>query len=109
MNQKKKQAEPPPTSRMHSHSRTHGPCVKSKNGQGRYTHTFELDYLNWEVLLPHTEDLEITKDRLFGLRVAVDLDAQEVALVLPIKLALHRTNNERGHARATTQHAPPTR
>lgn len=69
---------------MHSHSRTHGACVKSKNGQKRRTHTFEFDYLNWEVLLPHTEDLEITKDRLFGLRVPVDFDAQEITLVLPI-------------------------
>jgi hypothetical protein len=48
----------------------------------------ELDDLHRAVLLPHTEHLEITEDGLLGLCVTVDLDAEEVALVLPVELTL---------------------
>jgi hypothetical protein len=48
----------------------------------------ELDNLHRAVLLPHTEHLEITEDGLLGLCVTVDLDAEEVALVLPVELTL---------------------
>lgn len=52
--------------------------------------TFQLNDFDRVVFLPQTEDLEIAEDRLLGLSVTIDLDAQEVALVLPMKFALKR-------------------
>jgi hypothetical protein len=49
----------------------------------------ELDNLNGIVLLTDTEDLEVAEDRLLRLGVAVDLDAEEIALVLPVELTLY--------------------
>lgn len=56
---------------------------------GRYvTPTFQLHDLDWEILLPHTEDLQIAEDGFLRFGMAIDLDAQEVTLVLPVELAL---------------------
>ena len=57
-------------------------------------HTLELNDLDGVVLLPYTEDFEIAEDRLLCLRVTVDLDAKEVALILPVELALHVGANQ---------------
>ena len=57
-------------------------------------HTLELNDLDGVVLLPYTEDFEIAEDRLLCLRVTVDLDAKEVALVLPIQLTLEEGKNK---------------
>ena len=54
----------------------------------REAQTFELDNLYREILLPDTEDLEIAEDRLLRFGMAIDLDTQEVALVLPVEFAL---------------------
>ena len=72
----------------------------------RRRRTFQLDDLHWEVLLANTEDLEITEDRLLRFGVAIDLDAQEVALVLPMKLALDAVLNK-GDSPETAQTLPP--
>jgi hypothetical protein len=50
--------------------------------------TLKLHYLNRIVLLPHTEDLKVAEDGLLGLRVPVNLDTQEVALILPVEFTL---------------------
>lgn len=50
--------------------------------------TFEFYNLDREVFFSDTEDLEVTEDRLFRLRVSVNLDTEEVALVLPIQFTL---------------------
>ena len=50
--------------------------------------TLELDHFHGEILLAYTEDLEVAEDGLLGFSVAVDFDAQEVALVLPVELTL---------------------
>ena len=55
----------------------------------REAQTFELDNLYREILLPDTEDLEIAEDRLLRLCVAIDLDTEEIALVLPVKFTLN--------------------
>ena len=52
--------------------------------------TLELDNLDGVVLFAHAEDLEVAEDGLLGLRVPVDLDAEEVALVLPVEFALQQ-------------------
>ena len=54
----------------------------------REARTFELDNLDREILLPDTEDLEVAEDRLLRFGVAIDLDTQEVALILPVEFAL---------------------
>ena len=51
--------------------------------------TFQFDDFYREVLLANTEDLEIAEDRLLRFGVAIDLDAKEITLVLPVKLALN--------------------
>ena len=50
--------------------------------------TFEFYNFYWEVFLANTEDFEIAEDGLLCLCVPVNLDAQEVAQVLPVKLTL---------------------
>ena len=55
----------------------------------RRRQTFQFDNFYREVLLANTEDLEITEDRLLRFGVAIDLDAKEITLVLPVKLALN--------------------
>ena len=50
--------------------------------------TFEFDYLNREIFLADTEDLEIAEDGLLSFGMTVDLDAEEVTLVLPVKFTL---------------------
>ena len=52
------------------------------------TRTLELDDLNREVLFTDTEDLEVAEDRLLRFGMAIDLDTQEVALILPVEFAL---------------------
>ena len=52
-----------------------------------------LDDFDGEILLADSEELEIAERRLLRLclaRVSVDLDAEEVALVLPVEFALHK-------------------
>ena len=58
--------------------------------------TLQLNNFDREVLLAYTEDLEIAEDGLLGFGVAVDFDAQEIALVLPVELTLHEQERERG-------------
>jgi hypothetical protein len=48
----------------------------------------ELNDLYRVVLLAQAEDLEVAEDGLLRLRVPVDLDTEEVALVLPVEFAL---------------------
>ena len=57
--------------------------------------TLELNNLDWTVLLAHHEDLEVAEDGLLGFGMAVNFDAQEVALVLPIELTLYEQKRER--------------
>ena len=54
----------------------------------RKAFTFELDDFNGEVLLPNPENLQIAEDRLLRLRMAINLDTEEVALVLQVQFAL---------------------
>ena len=51
-----------------------------------------LDDFDREILLPHSEQLEVAERRLLGLGfsgVPVDLDTEVFALVLPVEFALH--------------------
>jgi hypothetical protein len=48
------------------------------------TLTFVLYNFNREILVSHPEDLEVTEYGFLRLCVAVDLHAEEVALVLPV-------------------------
>ena len=50
--------------------------------------TLEFDDFDQVILFAHSEDLQVAEDRLLRLGVPVHLDAQEVALVLPVQLAL---------------------
>jgi hypothetical protein len=50
--------------------------------------TLELDNFDGVLLLAHPEDLEVAEDGFLRLGVTVDLDAEEVSLILPVKLAL---------------------
>ncbi len=50
--------------------------------------TLQFNHFNRIVFLAHPEDFQITKDRLFRFGVAIDFDAKEIPLVLPVKLAL---------------------
>jgi len=50
---------------------------------------FQFNNFHRIILLTHAENFQITKDRLLCLRMAIHLDAEKVALILPIKLTLH--------------------
>ena len=50
--------------------------------------TLELDHFDREILFAYTGDLEVAEDGLLRFGVAIDLDAQEVALVLPVEFTL---------------------
>ena len=50
--------------------------------------TFQFNDFDGEVLLSHAEDFKVTEGRLFRLGMSIYLDAQEIALVLPIQFAL---------------------
>lgn len=50
--------------------------------------TLELNDLDGVVFFAHSEDLEVAEDGLLRFRVAIYLHAKEVALVLPVELAL---------------------
>ena len=58
--------------------------------------TFEFDDLDGEVFFADTEDFKIAEDRLLGFGMTVDLDAEEVALVLPVEFTLRDRVRERG-------------
>ena len=63
--------------------------ARMKEAQKRErTHTLQLDGLDGDALLAHAEELKGGELGLARLGVSVHLDAQEVALVLPVKLAL---------------------
>lgn len=53
--------------------------------------TLQLNNLDRVVLLANAENFQVTVNRLFRLRMAVDLDTEEVALVLPVKFALSKS------------------
>jgi hypothetical protein len=63
-------------------------------GDGRMSNnsTFQLDDFDWDVLLTKAKDLQIGKKDFLRLHMTVYLDAQEVALILPVELALDETN-----------------
>jgi len=63
-------------------------------GDGRMSNnsTFQLDDFDWDVLLTKAKDLQIAKQGFLRLHMTVYLDAQEVALILPVELALDETN-----------------
>lgn len=54
--------------------------------------TLKLNDLYRVVFFAHSEDLEVAEDGLLRFRVAIDLHTKEVALVLPVKLALDEVN-----------------
>lgn len=43
-----------------------------------------------EIFVSHAEDLEVTECGFFRLRVAINLHAEKVALVLPVKFTLKK-------------------
>ena len=69
--------------------------------------TFQFDDFYREVLLANTEDLEIAEDRLLCFGMAVNLDTQEVALVLPVEFALGAVMSEENRWQAL-QLLPPS-
>ena len=50
--------------------------------------TLELDYFNRKVLLAHTENLKVAENRFFRFGMAVDTNAEKIALILPIQPTL---------------------
>ena len=62
--------------------------INNDNVEELCKRTLELNNLDGVVLFAHAEDLEVAEDGLLGLRVPVDFDAEEVALVLPVQFAL---------------------
>jgi len=51
---------------------------------GHKMHTFELHNFHREILFTNAENLQVAEDRLFGLRMTVYPNAEEIALILPI-------------------------
>jgi len=52
--------------------------------------TLVFDDFNREILVPHLEDLKVTKYGFLRLCVTVDLHAEEIALVLPVQFTLKK-------------------
>ena len=50
-----------------------------------------LQCIDGDVLLPDSEELEVGRPRLFGLGEPICLDAQVIALVLPVHLDVGNT------------------
>ena len=72
--------------------------------------TLELDHFNGEILLAYTEDLEVAEDGLLRFGVTVDLDAEEVALILPVEFALHvGVNQAMSLRKSRCKHVRPRR
>lgn len=57
--------------------------------------TLQFHGLDRDILLPHAEELECGKLGLASLGVSIDLHAQEVALILPVELALQGVHGQR--------------
>ena len=72
--------------------------------------TLELDHFDGEILFAYTEDLEVAEDGLLRFGVTVDLDAEEVALILPVELALHvGVNQAMSLRKSRCKHVRPRR
>ena len=67
--------------------------VKEIIAQRAHNHTFELDNFDREVLLTYAEYFKVAKDRFFSFGMAVNPDAEEVALILPIQSTLKGKRN----------------
>ena len=67
--------------------------VKEIIAQRAHYRTFEFDNFYWEVLLTYAEYFKVTKDRFFSFGMAVNPDAEKVALILPIQSALKGKRN----------------
>jgi negative regulator of genetic competence, sporulation and motility len=59
-----------------------------ENEKSRVKITFEFHDLDRIVLFSNAENFQVAKDRLFRLGMTIYLDAEKVALVLPIQFAL---------------------
>jgi len=56
--------------------------------------TFKLKHFHRIVFFTHAEYFEIAKTRFLGFCVTIHFDAKEIALILPVKLALRGEINQ---------------